>query len=453
MIRSIRHFLFISLFISITIASSITAIGNYLLDKKIIDPYLDSQLVKMYIVIEKLNQLSNIDSLTKNKINTYLKTTRFNNFIFQIWGPHDKLLFHSDNSPGINLKSAPEGFSNIFINNKQWRVYANTHNGTKIIVTEKCDIRNILTDLITRNNSYILLLTFPLFAFLIWLIVRIALYSLTRVTHDISDRASHYLEPVSTTNLPIEIKPLVNELNQLFKRLKFSFDRNKRFADDAAHELQTPLAALKTHAQVALKTDNAADRTDALLKVIQGVDRCSHIVTQLLTLSRLNQEDTLKDWHELDLHALTKEALALIVPSALEKNIDIELMPPPSMTTVYGNDIMLGILIRNIVDNAIRYTPTQGEIKVAILNQPHEVILRITDTGPGIPEALRARVFESFYRILGTHASGSGLGLAIVNQIAELHHARISLNTPPEGRGLQFEISFPTIKDLHHGNI
>ena len=455
MIRSIRRFLFISLFLSITVASSITAIGNYLLDKQIIKPYLDGELVKIHMVIEKLNQLSNMDLLAQKKLATYLKTTTHPNFMFQIWTGDGKLSFHSENNSTITLRDSPEGFSDVLIKDKEWRVYAhNDQSGKiKIVVAEIYEIRNALTDLITRNNGYILLVTFPLFAILIWVIVGLALRSLTRVTNEISDRASNYLEPVATDNLPIEIKPLVIELNHLFSRLKLAFDRNKRFAGDAAHELHTPLAALKTQAQVALKAENDSDRSDALLKVAQCVDRSSHVVTQLLTLSRLDKEDTLNDWHELDLHKLAKEILTYIVPVALEKNIDIELLAPAEMTTLYGNETALGILIRNIVDNAIRYTPQHGEIKVAIFNQNNEVILRVIDTGSGIPIELRERVFERFYRILGTKAAGSGLGLAIVSQIAELHHARISLNTPPNGIGLQFDVAFPTIKDLHHGYI
>ncbi len=455
MIHSIRRFLFISLFLSITVASSITAIGNYLLDKQIIKPYLDGELIKIHMVIEKLNQLANVDSLTQKKLVRYLQTETYSNFMFQIWNSDGRLSFHSDNSSNISLNHTPQGFSDVLIGDKEWRVYASADKSGKIniVVAEIYETRNALTDLITRNNGYILLVTFPLFAILIWVIVGLALRSLTRVTNEISDRASNYLEPVTTSNLPIEIKPLVIELNHLFTRLKLAFDRNKRFAADAAHELHTPLAALKTQAQVALKADNNADRADALLKVTQCVDRSSHVVTQLLTLSRLNQEDTLNDWHELDLYKLAKEILTYIVPAALEKNIDIELAPPPMITTVHGNETTLGILIRNIVDNAIRYTPPHAEIKVTLLNQNNEVILRITDTGPGIPIELRERVFERFYRILGTKAAGSGLGLAIVSQIAELHHARISLHTPPNGIGLQFDVSFPIIKDLYHGNI
>lgn len=450
MIRSIRRFLFISLFISITIASSITAVGNYLLDKQIIQPYLDGELVKMFYVIEKINYIANIDSVAHNKMDSYLKTTSMPHFMFQIWSKDGKLLFHSLNSSKISLKNTSTGLSDIIINDNDWRAYTGIDPEThaKIVVAELYEIRNTLADLITRNNGYILLLTFPLFAFLIWVIVGLGLRSVTRVTNEISNRASTYLEPVADASIPIEIKPLVNELNQLFNRLKLAFDRNKQFSGDAAHELKTPLAALKTQAQVALIADNEPDRQQALLKVIQGVDRSSHVVAQLLTLSRLSQEEALEDVRSLDLHKLATEIIAYLVPIALEKNIEIELKPPPHHTKILGNDTVLGILIRNIVDNAIRYTPVNGSVVVAILNENQKIILRVTDTGPGIPVELRDRVFERFFRVLGTSSPGSGLGLAIVSQIAGLHHARVFLHTPPNEIGLQFDVVFSLVKEL-----
>jgi len=165
MIRSIRRFLFISLFVSITVASSITAIGNYLLDKKIIQPYLDTELVRIYTVIEKLHQLSVIDQPTRNKITNYLKTTNTPHFMFQIWSKEGKLLFHSANSEFLSLKESPIGFSDRLIHRDDWRLYANQDQltQTKIIVGEIYNIRNKLTDIITRNNGYILLVTFPIF--------------------------------------------------------------------------------------------------------------------------------------------------------------------------------------------------------------------------------------------------------------------------------------------------
>ncbi len=444
MIYSIRRFLFISLFLSISVASSITAIGNYFLDKQIIQPYLDTELIKIFSVVEKLNQIANIDIITQNKINAYLKSTQTPHFMFQIWDKKGKLLFHSLNSKTINLNNTPLGFHDVVIRDEDWRVYSGMENGTdtKIVVAELYNMRNGLTDLITRNNGYILLITYPIFAILIWIIVGLALRSLTRVTTEISNRASTYLEPVDATHLPIEIKPLVIELNQLFIRLKSAFERNKRFAADAAHELRTPLAALKMQAQVALKSENAQDRHQALLKVVQGVDRSSHVVAQLLTLSRISQEERLNDFLPVDLHKIATEVIAHLAHLALEKNVDIELSPAPNHSIIQGNDTAIGILIRNIVDNAIRYTPEKGSITISIVETVNKVILHVIDTGPGIPDELRDRVFERFYRGMGETATGSGLGLAIVHQIAELHHATIALSTPTNGIGLQFSVYF-----------
>ena len=163
--------------------------------------------------------------------------------------------------------------------------------------------------------------------------------------------------------------------------------------------------------------------------------------------SRLSQEEALNDITPIDLHKLATEIVAYLVPIALEKNIEIELVSPPEEVMILGNDTSLGILIRNLVDNAIRYTPEDGAVKVELIETKREVILRVTDTGPGIPVELRERVFERFFRILGTAAPGSGLGLAIVSQIAELHHAQIHLSTPSAGKGLQFDVAFPKFKE------
>jgi two-component system sensor histidine kinase QseC len=451
MIRSIRHFLLISLLVSITIASSITAIGNYLLDKQVTQNYLDGQLLKIFSFVEILYEASKTDQNIRQDISHYFnKTPAFssNNTLFQVWSKDGKLLLYSTNNGKEALVDAASGFSDREIQKHNWRVYAATNDtlGAKIVVAELYDIRNKLADDITQSNAHILLVTYPLFGVLVWVIIGIALRSISRVTSEISNRASNYLEPVQATNIPVEIKPLVVELNQLFIRLKLAFERNKRFAADAAHELRTPLAALKTQTQVALKADNEADRHLALQKVLMGVDRSSHMVAQLLTLSRLGQEEALSDVRPVDLQKLASEILAYIVPVALEKKIDIELVQPPKHVTVLGNDITLGILIRNIVDNAIRYTPAGGEVSVRIVNTRHAVIFRVTDSGPGIPPELRERVFERFFRVLGTTAPGSGLGLAIVSQIADLHHAQIALGTPENGTGLQFDVIFPLLR-------
>lgn len=448
MIKSIRYFLLISLLLSITIASAINGIGNYLLDEKVIQPYLDSQLIRISTLIEILNQSTTTHSKMRHELINYLlqnKPINDQKFFFQVWGKEGQLVTHLPHASGISLKNAPPGFSDRIIQDDDWRIYSTYDNKqhVKIVVAELYNLRRELADDIARSNANILLITYPVFGILVWIIINIALRSVIRVTTEISNRASTFLEPVQLTEIPAEIKPLVAELNQLFIRLKLAFERNKRFAADAAHELRTPLAALKTNVQVALQANNEVDRSKALQKVIESVDRSSHVVAQLLTLSRLGEEEALTDLKPVDLHKLATEILAYIAPHALEKNIEIELASAPKNTVVLGNDVAIGILIRNIVDNAIRYTPTQGEVTVAIIDQGKHIIFRVTDTGTGIPLELRERVFERFYRILGTKSSGSGLGLAIVMQIATLHHAEINLSTPKSGVGLQFDVAFP----------
>lgn len=451
MIKSIKYFLLISLLISITIASAINGVGNYLLDEKVVQPYLDSQLERTSTLIGILYKSTDINPKTRDSLMSYLqKSTPITHLklIFQVWSRAGQLQLDSPlQNVHVPLKDSPLGFSDRTIHNQEWRIYSSidSETGSKIIVAELYNLRRELGDDIAHSNANILLITYPVFGLLVWLIVSFALRSVTRVTNEISSRASTYLEPVQLTEIPVEIKPLVAELNELFIRLKLAFDRNKSFAADAAHELRTPLAALKTHVQVALKADNDADRSKALQNVIESVDRSSHVVAQLLTLSRLGEEERLTDIKPLDLHKLVTEMMAYLAPHALEKDIDIELAPSPKDPMVMGSDISLSILIRNIVDNAIRYTPPHGAVTVAILETANQIILRVTDTGSGIPPELQERVFERFYRILGTKASGSGLGLAIVSQIAKLHNARITLGTPANHQGLQFDVAFPRI--------
>jgi len=448
MIKSIKYFLLISLLLSITVASAINGIGNYLLDEQVIQPYLDGQLVRVASLIGIISQSANTNKQMQSDILNYLRRVQpitNQQFMFQVWNDKGELLMGSSKEPGISLQKAPLGFSDRSIHNNDWRIYSTYDDKlkTKITVGELYNIRRELADDIAHSNANILLITYPVFGILVWFIISIALRSITRVTTEISSRASTYLGPVQLTEIPVEIKPLIGELNQLFIRLKLAFERNKRFAADAAHELRTPLAALKTHVQLALKADDDAERNKALQKVIESVDRSSHVVAQLLTLSRLGEEEALTDIKPMDLHKLATEIIAYLAPHAFEKDVEIELAPPPSDPIILGNDTALGILIRNIVDNAIRYTPPNGEVKVAIIDTGTQIIFRTLDTGTGIPLELRERVFERFYRILGTKASGSGLGLAIVNQIATLHHAVITLSTPPNGVGLQFDVAFP----------
>jgi two-component system sensor histidine kinase QseC len=277
---------------------------------------------------------------------------------------------------------------------------------------------------------------------LIWIILAHGLNSLEKVTNELSQRAPNFLEPVNIAEVPEEIAGLIDELNKLLLRLRQTLEREQRFASDAAHELRTPLAAIRTQAQVALKASSDPGVIDALEKVISGVERSTHVVAQLLTLSKLVPGSPLVNQSNVDVVRIAQEIITEIIPIALDNDIELSLYPDKPNITLFANGITIGIMLRNLIDNAIRYIPHGGKVDIYIFDHPNSVCIRVVDNGPGIPPKLRARVFERFFRVLGTKSQGSGLGLAIVQQIAGLHGAQVILGAPEVGTGLEVDIIF-----------
>lgn len=294
------------------------------------------------------------------------------------------------------------------------------------------------------DDLYIMLLTFPLSGLLIWIIIGRGLDSLDRVAVEVSNRAPTHLEPVRLESVPEEIRPLVDELNYLFLRLRDGFEREKRFAADAAHELKTPLAAIKAQAQVALNTPHVEEKDAALHKLIASVNRSTHIVQQLLIMSTLVPETFSTEMQDnIELSRIVRDVLAMFASVAIEKHIELEFKQNNNIPMIKGNPTALAILFRNLIDNAIRYGHDDAVIQVSMTFDEEYVIVDVCDQGPGIPKELHARVFERFFRILGNKSTGSGLGLAIVNQICHMHHAKIILEKPSDRSGLIVRIFFP----------
>lgn len=466
---SIRKFLLINLLLAITITTTLTAIGNYYLDQKDIQEHLDSLMAISALSYQALlgddlkerplHKIQNALEKIPQKIHTYYQhpflsekhpLTQLDKFNFQLWSNGGKLLLHSSTAPKIPLTTDTDGFSDNSINNQQWRVFTayNDKSGSRTVLAERYDTRNELGQRIAQDDLYIMLLTFPLSGLLIWIIIGRGLDSLARVAQEVANRAPSHLEPVNLQEVPQEIKPVIDELNKLFYRLKQGFEREKRFAADAAHELRTPLAALKAQAQVALNTNDMDEKNIALQKLIASVNRSTHIVQQLLTMSKLVPEATnLSEQDEVNLVKIAREVLAMLAPSAVERQIELELDHGESVVNFQGNSTAIGILIRNLVDNAIRYCKEEGRVIVRVYQQEQEMVLEVSDNGPGIPSELQTRVFERFFRVLGNKTTGSGLGLAIVRQICELHNGRILLESPQEGTGLIVKVLFPLSGD------
>lgn len=462
---SIRKFLLINLLLAITITTTLTAVGNYYLDQKDIQEHLDtlmaiSALSYQALLGDDLHQrplpklqdtLETIPQKLESHYQHSLVETDtpehyLDKFNFQVWTDGGKLLLHSSGAPKIPLTADTDGFSDKIIGDQRWRVFTtyNKKAGIRTVLAERYDTRNELGHRIAQDDLYIMLLTFPLSGLLIWIIIGRGLDSLDRLAQELANRAPSHLEPVKIKAVPEEIKPVLDELNKLFYRLKEGFEREKRFAADAAHELRTPLAALKAQAQVALHSNDIEEKNTALLKLISSVNRSTHIVQQLLIMSKLVPEaSSIHDLDEVNIVKITREILAMLAPSALEKQIDLEFESEKKCPHFIGNSTAIGILIRNLVDNAIRYSKPNGKVLVKNYHENNDVVLEVSDNGPGIPKELQSRVFERFFRVLGSKASGSGLGLAIVQQISNLHNGRVSLESPKKGSGLIVKVFFP----------
>lgn len=463
---SIRKLLLINVLIGIAIASSLTIVVNYYLEKQDLQYHFDEALgqtaVTLYaLLVSSIEQPHEIKKAqtTFNQLperarkfheellaNTSFRSKAYQDkFQFQVLDKKNHIILKSAKAPDKPFSTQKEGFSSITLNGKSWRAITveDPQNGVHFVLAEELELRSGIVREIASRSIYAIFAIYPLLGVIIWLIIRNSLKNVTRVASQVANRDPSYLDSVDLAKVPQEIKPLIIEVNKLFHRLKQAFEREKRFSADAAHELRTPLAALKTQAQVALKTDDPVERNNALMNVIMGVDRSTHVIQQLLTISRLSPEAKLTEGVEnIALDKIAIEVIAELAPLAVEKNVEIELTPPSRPAIVKGMMTALSVLVRNLVDNAIRYTPEGGEVKVEFETTPEYIILKVIDSGPGIPDYLKSRVFERFFRILGTKSPGSGLGLAIVQQIAELHNAKILLNTPPSGRGVEFSVQF-----------
>lgn len=451
----------INLLLIITASITFMVIGAYYLDKYGIQQSLDETLRQSESTLQTLlvqnpepaliNQLQNsLQTAAKAK----LISTNNDNRYFEVWDRSGKSILYSPQFgfPLNDFTTDELGFSDQHIQGATWRVYtAIIANGNyKILIAESYATRNLLSNHLIHDNTYIMALSYSIAVLLVWIVIWRGLSSIRRVADEVSHRALNYLQPVNIARVPTEIKPLVNELNKLFLRLQEAFAREQRFAADAAHELRTPLAAIKTQAQVAIKLADSPDLQNVLNNVLTGVDRATHVVQQLLALSRLPEQEALEGITRFDLNELTLELIDLLSPLAIEKNLEIRIDTTPEPLMIDGNRMALSILIRNLIDNAIRYTTPGGYVEVVTSYVNQRPILRISDNGPGIPAELRSRVFERFYRVLGNKSSGSGLGLSIVQQIAKLHHAEVILGTPKSGNGLEVEVFFTTPTEVEN---
>ena len=365
-------------------------------------------------------------------------------FVVQVWTLDGERVYLSN--PDAQLpRTATLGFSTDDTPQGRWRTFSVLARGHVIQVGQALGIREARAARLALRTLAPFGVLMPVLALLIWWIVGRSLEPLKTLTRLVQTRRPDTLEPLPAAGLPVEVQPLVVALNELLGRLRAALEHERAFIADAAHELRSPLTALDLQIQT---LDSAADepsRARALGQLRSGVQRANRLVEQMLSLAR-QQRGPAAAPERVSLVELALEVIEESLPLADRRHIDLGLAHAEPVA-IQGDTDALRVLLRNLLDNALRYTPDGGQVDVLVRREQAATgataVLEVVDTGPGIPEPERTRVFDRFYRVPGTASSGSGIGLALVRTIAERHRGRVDLGPGRDGRGLSVRVTLP----------
>lgn len=367
-----------------------------------------------------------------------------NKLAFQVWDAQGHLLLRSDSAPVRPLSTLKAGYEDVVVEGAHWRVFTlRSPNGRWFQSAELTDIREELAGDIAGGTLLPLLLALPLIALVVWWSVALATRSLRRMSHEIGQRDPERLAPLDPAQVPQEARGLVDAINGLLQRLDVALARERTFVADAAHELRTPISALKVHADNVRQARDHAEREASQRMLASSVLRVERLVAQLLSLSRAESAGRTPEQARLDLAALAGSEIEAARPllDAKAQVLHLDLQP----VQVSGDEFALGLLVRNLVENASRYAPPGAAIDVRTWQAGGRAFLSVDDSGPGIPEEERERVFDRFYRRLGTRHEGSGLGLAIVKEVVTAHTGTIRLAPSPQWGGLSVVVELPAL--------
>jgi signal transduction histidine kinase len=360
--------------------------------------------------------------------------------VVQIWDVFGKRTYLS--RPGLPMiNQIVLGYADLSLRGQAWRAYGLQTADGVIQIAQPVRVREELARAAAERVVIPLLLLLPIMVIAAAWIVHRGLLPLRYVTLEVQRRDARSLAPLGSNNLPSEIEPLVDELNRLLERLQRAFSAQSAFIADAAHELRSPLTALRLQLQLLDRAPDQPARLEARGRLGAAVERSIHLVEQLLALARAEPQETLDALGEIDLAAAAAAGVTDTHELALARGIELSLDAPQNIL-VRGDHEALRTLVRNLVDNAVRYAPSGGSVQVLCRATDRQATLEVVDTGPGIAAADRERVFDRFYRRAKEGESGTGLGLAIVKAIADRHNARITLDERLGG-GLRVAVSFP----------
>jgi two-component system sensor histidine kinase QseC len=407
-----------------------------------LDELLDGHLAQAaaLLVVQQMPEIDDDHGIDAPALHRYAPKVAFQVF-------HEgKLVLRSDNAPGRPMVGNANGrfesgFKTVQIEGATWRVFA-THGAERdirVYVGERLESRASILWAVARSMLWPMLLAMPLLALAAWWAVYRGVAPLRRLGRSLAQRQAHDLQPVTLERAPTEMRPMLDALNGLLQRIGGLLDSERRFTADAAHELRTPIAAIRAQAQVALAEPDGALRRHALLATLEGCDRATRLVEQLLTLSRLEAQDAAVT-HRVDLGAIARQVVAELAPKAIGKRQTLA-VDAAAPLLVAGDDTLLAVLVRNLVDNAVRYSLPAARVQVHVGATGDAVVLSVEDSGPGLSEADMRRLGERFFRVTGSEESGSGLGWSIARRIAAAHGTTLRVRRSATLGGLVVEVT------------
>lgn len=430
--KSIRARLLAALIVLVALVSVLDAVVTYRRVLSETSILFDYQLRQMALSLRSQISLAPRIEVPPDQSDT--------DFVVQIWDSFGARTYLS--RPGLPLiNQTVLGYADMQLRGQAWRAYGLQTADGVIQIAQPVRVREALARATAVRVTLPLILLLPILLIAVAWSVRRGLQPLEYLTSEVQRRDVRSLEPLGEDNLPREIAPLVGELNRLLARLRDAFGAQRAFIADAAHELRSPLTALRLQLQLLERAADEAARLEARTRLGAAIERAVHLVEQLLALARSEPQESGGEFGRVDLAGIAAAAITDTHDLALARHIDLGL-DAESEVWVQGDAEALRILARNLLDNAARYTPLYGSVQVRCRSTPGGVLLEVDDTGPGIAAADRDRVFDRFYRRADAQESGTGLGLAIVKAVAARHGAHIALDEGPNG-GLRVAVTFP----------
>jgi two-component system sensor histidine kinase QseC len=439
--RSLQGRLLVLVLGLVTAAWLATAALTWIDVRHELDELLDSHLAQAaaLLVVQQTREFEDDERVDAPTLHRYAPKVAFQVF-------HEgRLALRSANAPAAPMLAgggAADGFRTIDIAGTAWRVFSTrgSEGDVRVFVGEQVRSRNSILWAVLRSSLGPMLFALPVLALAAWWAVRQGVAPLRRLGGTLARRTPDALQPIAVNGAPSEMVPMLDALNGLFARIAELLESERRFTADAAHELRTPIASIRAQAQVALGATADSERSHALHATLQGCDRATRLVEQLLTLSRL-ESGAQHAPVAVDLAALARRVVAELAPSALGKQ-QVVALDASAPCTVQGDATLLSVMIRNLVDNAIRYSPPGATVDIAVSNEQGAVRLSVDDSGPGMSHADMARIGERFFRVVGSGQDGSGLGWSIARRIAAVHRAALRVARSESLGGLSVEVRF-----------